>query len=265
MNPAHILCGLACALLLGGCASSHHNPQDPFEPLNRSVYQVNDTLDRAIAKPLSQGYASVMPAPAKTMVSNFFGNLDDVLVTANDLLQFKFRQAFSDGGRVLINSTVGVFGLIDVASRSGLERHNEDFGQTLGYWGVGSGPYLVLPVLGPSSLRDASGLLVDSQGSQLKKVPKIRTRNQLYATKLINRRAELLDQEKVLNDATLDRYSFIRDAYLLRRQSLVYDGNPPRPPEEDDDEEDTPAEAPAAPVDSAAPAADSAPAAPVTE
>lgn len=226
MNTVRILLAFS-AITLAGCASTHaRNPADPLESFNRGVYQFNDTVDKAIAKPVAQGYNAVMPVPGKIMVSNFFSNLDDVIITANDLLQLKFAQAASDGARFLFNSTFGVFGLLDVASR--LEKHNEDFGQTLGYWGAGSGPYLVLPFLGPSTIRDGVGLYADSFPSKIRHVNHMRSRNQLYLTKAINRRAQLLDQEKVLDEAALDRYEFIRDAYLLRRQSLVYDGNPPR-------------------------------------
>src|SRR3989338_4165366 len=222
-------------IALAGCASPQvKNPADPLESFNRGVYKFNDTVDRAIAKPVAQGYNTIMPVPGKIMVSNFFSNLDDVIVTFNDLLQFKFAQAASDGARFLFNSTFGIFGLFDVASR--LEKHNEDFGQTLGYWGIGSGAYIVLPILGPSSVRDGVGLYMDSRPSRLRHVDHIRTRNQLYLAKAVNRRAQLLDQEKVLDEAALDRYEFIRDAYLLRRQSLVHDGNPPR--EEYDFEEE---------------------------
>ena len=223
------------AIALAGCASPHaRNPADPLEPFNRGVYQFNDTVDKAISKPVAQGYKAAMPVPGQIMVSNFFANLDDVIITVNDLLQFKFAQAASDGARFLFNSTFGVFGLFDVAHR--LEKHNEDFGQTFGYWGIGSGPYVVLPILGPSTVRDGVGLYADSRPGKLRHVDHIRTRNQLYLTKAVNRRAQLLDQEKVLDEAALDRYEFIRDAYLLRRQSLVYDGNPPR--EEYDYEEE---------------------------
>lgn len=235
--------------MLGGCASSPaKNPADPFEPMNRSVYQFNDALDRAVAKPVAQGYDAVMPAPGKIMVSNFFSNLDDIVVTLNDLLQFKFTQAASDGSRVIFNSTFGIFGLFDIANR--LEKHNEDFGQTLGYWGVNSGPYLVLPVLGPSSVRDGIGFYVDTRPSQMRRVTHMRTRNQLYLTRGINRRAQLLEQEKVFDSAAIDRYELIRDAYMQRRQSLVYDGNPPRPSYDDMDfeEEDIPMHEPV-PID----------------
>lgn len=234
MNLIRILIALA-AVALTGCASTHaNNPADPLESFNRGVYQFNDTVDKAIAKPVAQGYNAVMPVPGKMMVSNFFSNLDDVIVTANDLLQFKFTNAASDGSRFLFNSTFGIFGLLDVTNR--LEKHDEDFGQTLGYWGVGNGPYIVLPILGPSTLRDSAGLVADSRPSKLRRVQHMRTRNQLVIAKGINRRSQLLDQEKVLEEAAVDRYEFIRDAYLLRRKSQVYDGEPPR--EKYDDEED---------------------------
>ncbi len=226
-------------LLLGGCAATPaKNPADPFEPLNRSVYQFNDALDRAVAKPVAKGYDAVMPETGKIMVSNFFSNLDDVLVTLNDLLQFKLVQATSDFGRILINTSVGVLGLVDVASQAGFEKHDEDFGQTLGYWGINSGPYLMLPILGPASVRDGIGFYVDTRPSLMRRVKHMRTRNQLYLTRGVNRRAQLLEQEKVIEGAVIDRYEFIRDAYLQRRQSLVYDGNPPRPAYEDLDLED---------------------------
>lgn len=216
---------LVLLLLLSGCAGAR-NPADPLEPLNRGVYQFNDTVDRAVTKPVAQAYDAVMPTRLKIMMGNFISNLDDVLVTANDLLQLKFAQAASDGSRFIFNSTFGVFGLFDVASS--LEKHHEDFGQTLGYWGVSSGPYLVLPFLGPSSFRDAPGLYVDTLASVPGRVEDIPARNQYYAASFIHKRADLLDKEKVLDEAAIDRYAFIRDAYFQYRKNLVYDGNPPR-------------------------------------
>lgn len=222
------------AIALGGCASNHaKNPADPLESFNRGVYQFNDAVDKAAIKPVAQGYNTVMPEPGKIMAGNFFSNLDDLIVTINDLLQFKFTQAASDGSRFLFNSTFGVFGLFDVTSR--LEKHNEDFGQTLGNLGIGNGPYIVLPILGPSTLRDTVGLYVDSRPSLIRRTDHMRSRNQLYVAKGINTRAQLLDQEKILDEAAVDRYEFIRDTYLLRRKNLVHDGNPPR--EKYDDEE----------------------------
>jgi len=234
MNTIRIFLVFA-AVALAGCASTHaKNPADPLESFNRGIYQFNDAVDKAIAKPVAQGYGAVMPDFGKIMVSNFFSNLDDFIVTINDLLQFKFTQAASDGSRFLFNSTFGVFGLLNVTDR--LEKHNEDFGQTLGYWGVGSGAYIVLPILGPSTVRDGVGLVADSRPSKLRRISHMRTRNQMFVSKAISHRERLLDQEKVLDEAVIDRYEFIRDAYLLRRNSQVYDGNPPR--ERYDDEED---------------------------
>jgi phospholipid-binding lipoprotein MlaA len=189
-----------------------------------------------VVKPVAKGYSSVMPERLKTMVNNFFSNLDDVVVTANDLLQLKFNQAANDGSRVIFNSTFGVFGLFNITDR--LEKHNEDFGQTLGYWGLPSGPFLMLPILGPSSIRDSGGLYADSYFSVISNTKHVPTRNSAWAAKGLNTRAGLLEQEKVLDDAIIDRYSFIRDAYLMRRKNLVYDGSPPRQKYEEDSEEE---------------------------
>ncbi len=229
---------LLISLALSGCASTQRdsNPRDPLEPINRSVYKFNESVDKAIFKPVAKGYNTVMPERGKVMVRNFFSNLDDVLVTINEILQLKFAQAASDGTRVLFNSTFGILGLINVTDR--LEKHNEDFGQTLGYWGVGSGPYVVLPFFGPRTVRDSVGLYVDSYASPIRLIPDIPTRNELYATRIVSLRAELLEQEGILDEAAIDRYAFIRDAYLQQRQSLVYDGNPPR--EKFDDDNDLP-------------------------
>lgn len=228
---------LLAGLFLGGCASTTKNPADPFEPFNRSMYRFNDAVDKAVVKPVAQGYKAVVPPPGRMMLSNFFSNLNDVIVTINDLLQFKFVQAASDTGRIVVNSTVGMLGFVDVASQVGLKKHDEDFGQTLGKWGMNSGPYLVLPLLGPSSIRDGAGLYVDSRGSVLRRVRYVDTRNQAIVVSMVGKRAALLDQETILDEAAVDRYAFIRDAYLQRRESLVYDGEPPRRKYEDEDEE----------------------------
>lgn len=227
---------LLSSLIFSGCASTspNANPKDPYEGFNRGVYKFNDALDRAVLKPVAEGYNSVMPERGKKMVHNFFSNIDDIFVTANDLLQLKFAQAASDFTRVWVNTIFGVFGLFDVADK--LEKHNEDFGQTLGYWGVGSGPYIVLPIFGPSSVRDGAGLAADSYYGVIENTEDIRTRNTLYGTSKVDLRAHLLDAEGVIEGNVTDRYSFIRDAYLMRRQSLVYDGDPPRVKYDDDDE-----------------------------
>jgi phospholipid-binding lipoprotein MlaA len=221
---------LIASLLLTGCGTIgpglHKHQNDPFESFNRGVYKFNDTLDRAVVKPVAQGYNKVVPSPVKTMVSNFFSNLDDVVVIANDILQLKFKQAANDGARVIFNSTFGLLGLINVTDR--LEKHNEDFGQTLGYWGVPSGPYLMLPILGPSTIRDGTGRYADSFVSVISNTKHVPTRNSAWALEGLDTRVGLLGQERVLDDAVIDRYSFMRDAYLMHRQSLVYDGNPPQ-------------------------------------
>ena len=229
---------MLCILISSGCASTPHaNPKDPLEPFNRSVYKFNDRVDRAVVKPVAKAYYKVVPEPARNMVRNFFSNLDDIVVTVNDLLQLKFAQAAADGTRFILNSTFGVFGLFNFAES--LEKHHEDFGQTLGYWGIGSGPYLVLPFLGPSNFRDGVGLYVDGQANPIGQVDDIRARNQAYVTKLTSARAGLLQQEEVFEDAAnLDRYAFIRDAYLQRRLNLVHDGSPPRERIEDEGDED---------------------------
>jgi phospholipid-binding lipoprotein MlaA len=229
---------LFASLLLTGCSSinlsKYTEQKDPLESFNRGVFAFNDTLDRAVIKPVAQGYSEITPTPVKNMVNNFFSNLDDVVVTVNDLLQFKFRQAASDGSRVIFNSTFGVLGLFNVVDK--LEKHNEDFGQTLGHWGVSSGPYLVLPFFGPSSVRDGSGLYADSFASVIGRTKNMSARNRDWMAEGVNTRAGLLEGEKVLDEAIIDRYSFIRDAYLQRRQSLVYDGNPPKQKFDDDEE-----------------------------
>ncbi len=224
---------LLATLLLSACASTPaSNPKDPFEGFNRSMYKFNDVLDNAVLKPVAKGYKAVVPAPGQKMVHNFFSNIDDVFVTGNDLLQLKGKKAASDFTRVWVNTIFGLFGLFDVAHN--LEKNNEDFGQTLGYWGVSSGPYLVLPFLGPSSIRDGTGVAVDSYFGVIENLDDVAVRNTLYATSKIDLRAQLLDTEKIIEGTTMDRYSFIRDAYLMHRQSLVYDGDPPRIKYDDD-------------------------------
>lgn len=228
LGPIGILALVLSMALLGGCATSG-NPRDPLEPMNRAVYGFNDGFDRAIAKPVAEGYRTVVPEIIRNGVSNFFSNLDDLWIAVNNLLQGKVDQAADDFGRVVVNSTLGLFGVIDLASDLGLEKHNEDFGQTLGRWGVGSGPYLVLPFLGSSTVRDGlSRMLVDVNADFVAQTNHVPTRNTLYVVRAINLRAGLLDASRILDEAALDKYSFTRDAYLQRRQSLVFDGNPPR-------------------------------------
>lgn len=214
--------------MLGGCATSS-NPRDPLEPVNRAIYGFNDGFDRVIAKPVAESYRSLVPSLIRTGVSNFFSNLGDLWIAANNLLQGKVADAANDFGRVVINTSVGLLGVIDVATDAGLEKHNEDFGQTLGRWGLASGPYVVLPFLGPSTLRDALSYgLVDTHADFVVQLNDVSTRNTLFTVRAIDTRTNLLDASRVLDEAALDKYNFTRDAYLQRRQSLVFDGNPPR-------------------------------------
>jgi phospholipid-binding lipoprotein MlaA len=232
-------------LLLAGCASVDAPKADPFEGLNRATYRFNDTVDRAVLKPVAQGYQAITPQFFRTGVSNAFGNVGDVAIAANNLLQGKATDAASDVSRIVVNSTLGILGLFDVASPMGLEKHNEDFGQTLGRWGLDSGPYLVLPLMGPSTLRDALARPVDGYAGYYRYVDHVRTRNVLLGTELINVRAELLAASKTLEEASLDQYQFLRDAYLQRRLNQVYDGKvPPAKREQLEDDLDPPAAAP---------------------
>ncbi len=240
-----ILSLLVSLFCLGGCATT--NPRDPLEPMNRVIYRFNDSVDSALIRPIAEGYRYVLPSFVRTGISNFFSNIGDVLVALNNLLQGKVVNAVSDLGRVLLNTTIGIGGLFDVASPLGLEKHNEDFGQTFGYWGIGDGPYLMLPFLGPSNLRDAMGTLVNAKLDPVGFANSMRLRNSLWGTRLLSQRAELLDTSRILETAALDPYEFLRDAYLQRRRNLIYDGVPPREKFDDD-------EPPAKPGD-AAPAA----------
>lgn len=222
------------AALLGGCASNG-DPRDPLEPLNRGIYQFNDAVDNAVVKPVATGYREILPQPVRTGVGNFFSNLDDVAVLLNDLLQFKFGQAASDFGRLVWNTTAGILGILDVATPMDMPKHNEDFGQTLGRWGVGNGPYLVLPLLGPSNLRDAVGLVVDYKVDPVYQQDDMADRNVALVLRAIHKRSVLLGAEDVVQEAALDPYTFVRDSYLDRRRNLVHDGKPPK--DEDEDEE----------------------------
>jgi phospholipid-binding lipoprotein MlaA len=222
---------LVALTLLGGCASTG-NPRDPFEPLNRGIYHFNDGVDTVLLRPAAEVYRGVLPQFVRTGVSNFYSNINDVIVALNNLLQAKFLNAVSDVGRIVVNTTAGVLGVLDVATHIGLEKHDEDFGQTLGYWGIGPGPYLVIPLLGPSSVRDAIGRFVDFKTDPITYVDPSRDRNILWGVRFVNRRSELLETSKILETAALDPYEFLRDAYLQRRRNLVYDGSPP--PDKDD-------------------------------
>lgn len=218
---------LGLALLVGGCATSG-DPRDPLEGLNRGVLVFNDAVDENLLQPAARLYRNVTPSGLRDSVRNFFGNLDDLYIGANNLLQGKVEQGLGDLMRVAVNTTFGFFGIIDWASDMGLDKHNEDFGQTLARWGVGNGAYLVLPLLGPSTLRDTAALPVDWEGDPVLWHTPVDERNALTATRTVARRADLLGASSTLEAAALDRYVFLREAFLQRRRSLVYDGRPPR-------------------------------------
>lgn len=228
------LAAVAAVAALSGCASTAANPQDPLEGYNRAVFSFNDAVDRSVLKPTATAYKNVAPGFLQTGVNNFFGNLSDAWSAVNNLLQGKGQAGMGDVTRVALNSTFGIFGLLDIASEAGIPKHNEDFGQTLGAWGVPSGPYLMLPLLGPSTVRDTAALPADFAGDAWKYKQPVNWRNVGSAVRVVDKRASLLDASNLLEDAALDRYEFIRDGYMQRRQSQVYDGNPPEPAEEKD-------------------------------
>jgi phospholipid-binding lipoprotein MlaA len=217
-------------LALTGCASQAN--KDPLEGLNRGIYKFNDVTDKALIKPVATVYTKVTPSPIRKGINNFFSNLGSITTIVNDLLQLKFANAFTDAGRFVINSTFGIAGFIDVAGMDKIPKHTEDFGQTLGHWGVGSGAYLVLPFLGPSTVRDTTGLVFDYATSDpityTHNIGEVRLNNQLRAAQFIDKRSELLNASDLVDEASLDPYAFMRDAYLQRRASLVQDGIVPK-------------------------------------
>jgi phospholipid-binding lipoprotein MlaA len=254
---------LAATLLASGCATTAPggvagvagvgldprpvNPADPWEAWNRKVYAFNDAVDRAVLRPVAETYAQVVPSPARQAVGNFFGNFGDMWSIVNNLLQGKVEGAFVSLVRVGTNTVFGLGGLIDIAGESGLERRSEDLGQTLGTWGVGGGPYVVLPLFGPSTLRDTITFVPDRYVSPNLLVERTAVQAALTTTNVVNTRAEILPATRMLNTIALDPYVFVRDAYLQRRLNQVYDGNPPEPADEP-----PPAARPLAPAEPAA-------------
>jgi len=233
------IASLLALTLLSACATQ--NNKDPLEGMNRGIYKFNDVADKALIKPVATVYKTITPSPIRTGFNNFFSNLGSITTVLNDLFQFKFTNAFTDAGRFVINSTFGIAGFIDVAGMDNIEKHKEDFGQTLGYWGVGSGPYLVLPIFGPSSVRDTTGMLFDTVTTDpityTHNIGEVRLHNQLRLAQLIDKRTELLTATDLIDEASLDPYAFMRDAYLQRRASLVQDGLVPIEFIKDDSEE----------------------------
>ena len=231
-NQIIIILSVTMALVLTACTTTGDNPKDPYEEQNRAVWEFNRGLDKAVLKPVAEGYQYITPDPVEKGVSNFFSNLGEITTVINDILQGKFLKAGKDTGRFLVNSTLGLGGLLDPATEMGLEKEEEDFGQTLAVWGFDSGPYLMLPFLGPSSVRDGTGFAVDTFAmySPYDELNDSQTEWALRALGLINMRAELLPLEEQLEES-FDEYLMIRDAYLQRREFMIYDG---RPPIEDD-------------------------------
>lgn len=215
-------------VLLTGCATGPNaNPADPLEPFNRGVYKFNDAVDGAVLKPVATAYRDITPDLVRQGVRNFFNNLQDGWSIVNNALQLKGQGTSDSFGRFLLNSTFGLGGVFDLASDLKIERNTKDFGHTLGYWGVAPGPYLVLPLMGPSTLRDTVALPVDAQGSLTSHMAHVPTRNTVMAIELVDRRESLLKATEMLEQLALDPYVFTRDAYLQRRRSAVFDGNPP--------------------------------------
>jgi phospholipid-binding lipoprotein MlaA len=219
---------VAAVVCLQGCATvANPDPRDPLESINRTMFGFNDAVDRAVLKPVATAYVDTVPSWGRKGINNFFGNLSDLWSAVNNGLQLR-GQAFGDSvGRVMVNSTIGLGGLIDVASDLNIEKHPSNFNITLGHWGVGAGPYVVLPILGPFTLREVAALPIDRQGNLVNQVADEGTRTGLTVVNVVDTRSTYLAAEGVVNGAALDRYSFTRDAYLQRQRYQVYDGNPP--------------------------------------
>ena len=218
----------AVLALAAGCATGPNaNPADPLEPFNRGVSRFNDAVDDAVLVPAATAYQNALPSMVRTGVNNFFNNIGDVWNLVNNVAQLKLQNSAETFMRLNVNTIFGLGGVLDVATEARLPRHEEDFGQTLGYWGVGSGPYVVLPLLGSSTLRDTAAKPLDMWGDPLGHVEDIPWRNSLTVLRVVDTRSQYLRASRLLGDAALDKYSFTRDAYLQRRRSQVYDGNPP--------------------------------------
>ena len=238
-NLTHVLQNLASWLLAGsvllaltGCASGRINPRDPLEAFNRKSLQFNEGIDAIVLKPIATVYKGHVPPIVRTGVSNFFSNMSDGWSAVNSALQFKFQNAAENFMRLNVNTFFGLGGILDIASEFNIERHREDFGQTLGHWGVPAGPFIMLPLLGPSTLRDTLALSIDRRGDVVHYVVPTDDRYELYILRAVDVRSNLLRVGTVLEEAALDRYSFIRDAHLQRRRAEIFDGDPDDVPAE---------------------------------
>jgi phospholipid-binding lipoprotein MlaA len=220
-------CIMLVTVALCGCASAPRNPQDPLEGFNRTMFSFNDKVDQVALKPAARVYKAVLPTFVQTGIGNFFGNIGDVSTALNNLLQARITDGMSDIARVMVNSVIGLGGIIDVAS-PGLPKHDQDFGQTLGRWGVQSGPYLVLPLIGPTTVRDAAAMPVDLETDLWSYKYPVRWRNTGSVIRVIDHRAYILDSSTLIEDAALDKYEFVRDAYMQRRRSKIYTGDTPQ-------------------------------------
>lgn len=240
-----IAISVALALTMTGCATQAN--KDPLESMNRGIYKFNDTADKAVIKPIAGAYKAVVPSPVRTGVNNFFTNLGTFTSLINNILQLELGKAMDNAGRLVINSTIGIGGLIDVASMDDVPRHKADFGQTLGKWGVGSGAYLVLPFIGPSTFRDTAGLTVDTlYFDPIQYTNHVRVRNQLRLLSFIDLRSQYLPASDLIDDAALDPYIFMREAYLQRREQFVTGQASSEYDDFDDDDEEETLPAPAA-------------------
>jgi len=234
MRPAEAaarLLGALAVALLAGCAAVP-SKVDPLEPMNRALFEVHEVADKVVMKPIIDVYTAVVPKLVRTGVSNFFNNIDDLFSGVNALLQGKPEKAGNDFGRILINTFV-MGGIFDVASDLGIERGDEDFGQTFGVWGFPQGPYLFVPIIGPTTVRDGTGLLVRIYAGPVGFIPDVPLRNSLYGVGAVDIRAQATDAMSIVDTASLDKYLFIRNAYLQRRRYLLYDGKVP-PDKEDE-------------------------------
>ncbi len=215
--------------LVVGCASvprEYRDPRDPWQPYNRAMFRFNTDFDNAFIKPTAQAYQKITPEPVNRSVTNFFNNVADLTSAVNNLLQFKLSRTGSDVSRVLVNTTVGALGLFDVATNMGIPSYREDFGQTLGYWGFADGPYFIMPIIGPSTLRDTFGFAGDVLIDPFYSVNRDKIYWGFIGLRVIDRRARLLTAGEIFEQAAIDRYSFVRDAYLQRRANQVIDGDP---------------------------------------
>ena len=233
MKRMSVVAALACAVVLSGCASTPGRIYDPFEASNRVMYAINEPLVEYIAKPVAEVYTTIVPSFMRTAVSNYVNNIDDLFSIVNDALQGKWEKMGNDMARVMINTGFGFAGLIDIATEAGIPRGDEDFGQTFGYWGIPQGPYLFIPLWGPTTFRDGTGSILRLLWSPTNEIPSVPVRNVIYGFVTVNETPDIVDAMKLVDQAALDPYTFIRRSYLQRREYMLYDGKPPPEKEAD--------------------------------